>query len=157
MPGNTDRQELVSSTVFQLAGLYSILVASLLTVFIQQDCGSTVCVGSGAAQVCTTQKQACSFSENLGVTSRFGKLVVAFNFVTLGIFLVSNIVFWFRERWIIQHFDTDNDLPIDNLTFGAHAPANRAASSLTCPIAQRSSCTLASVLCWVATTRRQRG
>ena len=120
LPGNTDRQELVSSTLFQVAGLYSILVASLLTVFIQQDCGTTVCVGSGASRVCTTQKVACSFSDNLSVTSKFGKLVVAFNFVTLAVFLISNIVFWFRERWIIQHFDTDNDLPIDNLTFGAH-------------------------------------
>ena len=113
----------MSSTLLQVIGLYSILVASLLTVFIQQDCGNTVCVGTGATAVCTTSKQACSFSDNLGVTSRFGRLVVAFNFATLAIFLISNIVFWFRERWIIQHFDTDNDLPIDNLTFGAHAPA----------------------------------
>ena len=111
LPGNTDREELFSSTLFQIAGLYSILVASLLTVFIQQDCGSTVC---------TTEKVACSFGDNLSVGSKFGKLVVAFNFVTLAVFLISNVVFWFRERWIIQHFDTDNDLPIDNLTFGAH-------------------------------------
>ena len=96
----------MSSTLFQVAGLYSIMVASLLTVFIQQDCGSTVCVGTGAAAVCTTERAACSFSENLGVTSRYGKLVVAFNFVTLAVFLFSNIVFWFRKRWIIQHFDT---------------------------------------------------
>ena len=124
LPGNTDRQELVSSTLFQVIGLYSIMVASLLTVFIQQDCGTTVCVGTGASRVCTTERYACSFSDNLGVTSKFGKLVVAFNFVTLAVFLVSNVVFFFRERWIIQHFDTDNDLPIDNLTFGAHLSAS---------------------------------
>ena len=122
LPVNTDREELVSSTLFQVVGLYSILVASLLTVFIQQDCGTTVCVGTGASTVCSTEQVACSFADNLGVKSRYGKLVVAFNFVTLAVFLISNIVFWFRERWIITHFDTDADLPIDNLTFGAQAP-----------------------------------
>jgi hypothetical protein len=80
MPANTDREELVSSTLFQIAGLYSIMVASLLTVFIQQDCGTTVCVGSGASAVCTTELVACSFEDNLGVKTRYGKLVVAFNF-----------------------------------------------------------------------------
>ena len=130
MPANTDRQELGSSTLFQVAGLYSIMVASLLTVFIQQDCGTKVCVGSGASAVCTTELVACSFADNLGVKSRYGKLVVAFNFITLGVFLISNIVFWFRERWIITHFDTDTDLPIDNLTFGAPMPPAKIVSCL---------------------------
>jgi len=96
LPANTDREELVSSTLFQVVGLYGILMSSLLTVFIQQNCSETTCVGTGAATVCTTVKQACSFGENLGVKAQFGKLVVAFNFVTLAVFLVSNALFFYR-------------------------------------------------------------
>ena len=36
LPQNTDRQELLSSTLLQCMGLYATMVACLLTVFIQQ-------------------------------------------------------------------------------------------------------------------------
>jgi hypothetical protein len=97
------------------------MVAALLTIFIQQECGVTSCVTDTVAgtETCVTAHAPCSFSDNLSVSNGFGKLVVAFNFTTLGVFLVANAVFFFREKWIITHFDTDTDLPIDNLTDGA--------------------------------------
>ena len=118
---NTDRAELASSTGFQVVGLYATMVACLLTIFIQQDCGHTTCVTAAGVTTCVTQRQPCSFTENLTVNTGFGKLVVAFNFITLAVFLIGNAVFFFREKWIITHFDTDPDLPIDNLTYGAPA------------------------------------
>jgi hypothetical protein len=104
--------------VFQVAGLYSTMVACLLTIFIQQECGVTVCTTDAVTNVsvCTTDHAPCSFEDNLAAGSGFARLVIAFNFVTLAVFLVSNALFWFREKWIITHFDTDPNLPIDNLT-----------------------------------------
>ncbi len=129
LPRNTDRAELTTSSAFQVIGLYSIMVACLLTVFIQQECGVTECVTStdpltsASLRTCTTAHAPCSFSQNLRVGTRFGRAVVAFNFTTLAVFLISNALFWFREKWIITHFDTDTDLPIDNLTDGAQPAA----------------------------------
>jgi hypothetical protein len=149
LPANTDASELFSSTLFQVAGLYATMVAALLTIFIQQECGVTSCVTDTVSrtETCVTAHAPCSFSDNLRVNNGFGKLVVAFNFTTLAVFLVANAVFFFREKararvarcaprhstqanavadcvlvfaqWLITHFDTDTDLPIDNLTDGA--------------------------------------
>ncbi len=101
LPENTDQQELVTSTGFQVLGLYSTMVACLLTIFIQQTCSTTECTGIGASRVCTTTEMPCTFGQNLNATG-FGRVVVAFNFTTLAMFMVSNLVFFFRERWCVS-------------------------------------------------------
>lgn len=108
-------------------------MASLLSIFIQQDCGTTLCTSNGAYNgtlgsnstlpgcvrglqcTCLTTKVACSFSDNLRNSSSIGRLTVAFNFITLAVFLVANTFFFLRERWVIKQFDVDVDLPVDNL------------------------------------------
>ena len=128
-----DRSEILTTLAMQVAGLYTILVASLLSIFIQQDCGSTLCTSRGSYNgtlgsnttlpgcvrglqcTCLTTKVACSFSDNLRNSSSFGRLTVAINFITLAVFLIAYVFFFLRERWIIKQFDVDVDLPVDNL------------------------------------------
>ena len=115
-----DRSEMWKGSVMQVAGLYSIMVACLLSVFIQQDCATTSCTsaclpGGGGRQVCTTTRTACSFKQNLSYTSGFGKLAIAFNFITLALFLVSQGVFYYREKFVVDAFSEDAHLPVENL------------------------------------------
>lgn len=72
-------QKTWKTTAFQLAGLYSIMVACLLSIFIQQQCSTETCTstctpGGAGARVCTTTQHACSFEENLRFTNSFGTL-----------------------------------------------------------------------------------
>jgi len=40
---------------------------------------------------------------------------VAFNFITLAVFLVAQLVFYRRERWLERSFGEDKRLTVDNL------------------------------------------
>ena len=46
---------------------------------------------------------------------RFNKLVLAVNFITLGVFVITQLYFGAREYWCIDAFDMDVSLPGDNL------------------------------------------
>ena len=42
-------------------------------------------------------------------------MVVAVNFITLGVFVITQLYFGAREYWCIDAFDLDVSLPGDNL------------------------------------------
>ena len=53
--------------------------------------------------------------DDLSYSSGFGKLAVAWNFITLALFLFSQCVFYYRERWLENSFAEDKRLSVENL------------------------------------------
>lgn len=95
----SNKWEVRRSTLFQVAGLYSIVVACLLSIFVSQRCGASVCTAR----------------QNLKQGTYLGTVVTGFNFASLAVFLVAQVVFYAREVWCIEAFSYDLDLPVENL------------------------------------------
>ncbi len=127
-----NRRELLLSAASQCAGLYSIMVASLLTVFTAQSCVADACFSgetvTGAFQVvCAPTAYTCSTADNLrqGGARSFGRFVTAWNFVTLAAFLGGQAFFFARERWLIRSFSEDKARGNDALEAELLADADR--------------------------------
>ena len=96
---DSNKWEVRRSTLFQVAGLYSIVVACLLSIFVSQRCGNAVCTAR----------------QNLKQGTHFGTVVSGFNWASLAVFLLAQVVFYAREVWCIEAFSYDLDLPVENL------------------------------------------
>ncbi len=99
-----DRKELLMDSLAQLVGLYSIIMACLLLFFVEQTCPPT-------AQ--KPEWHACTVGEDF--SSPYELAVIVVNVVCLFVFVVAQALMWLREKFIIEHFEEDEDLPGDNL------------------------------------------
>jgi hypothetical protein len=72
------------------------MVATLLTLFVPQ--------------LCPHKNSECSFIENLTNSNKFNKVVIAFNFITLAVFIGFYIIEYYRENWYIENLDKDESL-----------------------------------------------
>ena len=128
-----DDAELRTAIVSQVAGLYAIMVSrralhpraqaifagrsqpapratrnSLLTVFVEQQCPSET-PGVSVSHSCTFYEKTSADVKN---NQRYWpRLVLAWNFVTFAFFLITNIVLFRREFYIIRCFDHAAYLP----------------------------------------------
>ena len=120
----SNKWELRRSTMLQIASLYSIVVACLLSVFVAQSCQSdkptctvpSYSLNGTMIQSCAYTKVACSAKQNLRQVTSFGHVVTGFNFASLAVFLIAQLVFHAREKWCIEAFSQDADLPVENLS-----------------------------------------
>ena len=101
---SNDRKELLMDSLSQLVGLYSILMACLLLFFVEQTCKPTTL---------NPAWHACTIAEDF--KSPYEVAVVAVNCISLAIFVYAQVLFWLREKFLIEHFEEDEDLPGDNL------------------------------------------
>ena len=126
---SAERKELLADSVSQLIGLYSIVMACMLSLFVEQTCASGV-AGAPPRQ-CTLQND---------FNSPYERAVLAVNFACLAALTLSQIVFWLREKFMcvepralrrrttraadvahpartrsIEHFAETEELPGDNL------------------------------------------
>lgn len=95
-----NRNELILSYVFMLLEMFKIVMSCLLVVFVAQNCGNDI---------------NCTFEENFVELIDLNKAALGWNFITLGFFLMCYYTASRRERILIDYFDTDLNLPINNI------------------------------------------
>ena len=106
---------------------FKIVMASLLAVFVPQGCPQTI---DKAELFSNTfpglpipvylngthyETQLCSFKENFSNLIDYNSFVLAFNFVTLCYFIYLYYIEINREKWMIKHFDYDNEKADDDI------------------------------------------
>ena len=104
-----DQAELRLAAAMQVAGLYAVMVASMLTVFTQQSCVEP----DGTVTSCTFyEKTDQAYAQNKMYLPR---LALGWNCVTLITFFVTNILLFIRERFLIKYFDAATFQPVSYL------------------------------------------
>jgi hypothetical protein len=83
------RKELLADSIAQLVGLYSIVMACLLLLFVEQTC---------APNERNPEPHACTLQEDF--ESRYERAVLGVNFACLAIFVVAQGIFWLREKFM---------------------------------------------------------
>jgi hypothetical protein len=90
---NTNQKEFITSVALSILEGYKICLACLLSIFVPQFCPDT--------------QTTCTISQNFSDLDHFNKFVVAFNFITLFVFLLFLFAQNSRERYIINHLEID--------------------------------------------------
>lgn len=98
---NAERAQTIGATV---PFLYSVLMASFLSIFVPQKCPSG---------------KTCSLSENVTDLKTYNKIVLAFNCGAALALVSGQILYVRRENWMIKHLDEDQGEAYDALADGA--------------------------------------
>ena len=78
---------------------FSVVMASLLSVFVPQNCEDHI----------------CTLTENFSNLISFNVFTLAFNFLTLFFFLLLYIIELKREKYMINHFEYNSNMPEKHL------------------------------------------
>ena len=95
-----DHKELITSWGTTILDSYKILVACLLSVFVPQYC---------------PENGTCTLSENFSNLTIFNAFVLAFNFLTLALFVHLYYLQTKRETYFITHLDSSSDQAFNSL------------------------------------------
>ena len=96
---NNDNIQKIQVFFFATIELIKIALASLLSVFVPQNCEGKV----------------CSIIDNFSELSKFNIYVIIINFILFTLFIGTYIYEIKREYFMIDNFDTDHNTPDDNL------------------------------------------
>ena len=93
---------------------YKVIMGSLFILFVPQKCEELVeYSGSTDGEY---QDVICSVSDNLNKKDDlFHDITLGFNFLCVGLFLVTYIVELRRENWCVKHLDINHDFPDNHL------------------------------------------
>lgn len=92
------REKIITICLFFIEG-FRIVIASLLCLFIPQNCNNNI----------------CSISEILFNIDNFKLVIIIFNCITLLAFFGMYFLEYYREYWIIENLDIDEAKSIHNL------------------------------------------
>ncbi len=84
-----ERKELLTDSITQLVGLYSIVMACLLTLFVEQQC---------PGNASNPEPHACSLSHDF--STHYELAVIGVNFACLFVFVIAQTIFWLREKFM---------------------------------------------------------
>jgi len=108
---SVDTAELIQSTCVSLYQLFSVVLASLLSIFVPQKCPADPEHGFDTDHSCTEK-------ENMGLVSpltQFETAVLVWNYITLGFAIVHYFIVYQREKFLIRSFDMNPKLAVENL------------------------------------------
>ena len=93
---------------------YKVIMGSLLILFVPQKCEELVeYSGSTDGEY---ETKICSVSDNLHKTDdMFHNITLGFNFLCVGLFLITYVVELRREHWCVKHLDINHDFPDNHL------------------------------------------
>lgn len=90
-------------------------MGSLLILFVPQKCEELV-DSSGSTDIDEYQDVICSVSDNLNKKDDlFHDITLGFNFLCVGLFLITYVVELRRENWCVKHLDINHDFPDNHL------------------------------------------
>lgn len=112
-----DTKQYISMTVLVLIDMYRIITGSMLSLFVPQDCNE---LRAASNESLAETERMCTIEENLYEDlTVYNAFVNAWNFLSVLMFLVSYAWEVRRERFMIEHFDDDDNKPTNWLvTFG---------------------------------------
>lgn len=110
---DADRMALITSTVLLAVELFKIVMACLLAVVVPQYCDATDPEATDTRKALGSGD--CTLEENFINLTAYNKAVLAINFITLGMMILSQWWSWKRERSLIEYLDYDPKLPDSNL------------------------------------------
>ncbi len=94
---------------------YKVIMGSLLILFVPQKCEELV-EYSGSSDGDEYETVICSVSDNLHKTDdMFHNITLGFNFLCVGLFLITYVVELRREHWCVKNFDINHDFPDNHL------------------------------------------
>ena len=94
---------------------YKVIMGSLLILFVPQKCEELV-DSSGSTGIDEYQDVICSVSDNLNKKDDlFHDITLGFNFLCVGLFLITYFVELRRENWCVKHLDINHDFPDNHL------------------------------------------
>ena len=94
---------------------YKVIMGSLLILFVPQKCEELV-EYSGSSDSDEYETAICSVSDNLHKTDdMFHNITLGFNFLCVGLFLITYVVELRREHWCVKNFDINHDFPDNHL------------------------------------------
>lgn len=96
---NDNVKQKLQSFLIMIIELFKMSMACLLSIFVPQNCNGNI----------------CSTEENFKDLTSFNIGVIAFNFVTLFIFILAYVYEYKREIWMITNLDNDNTIPDNSL------------------------------------------
>ena len=93
---------------------YKVIMGSLLILFVPQKCEELVEYSGSDSDEYETA--ICSVSDNLHKTDdMFHNITLGFNFLCVGLFLITYVVELRREHWCVKNFDINHDFPDNHL------------------------------------------
>ena len=94
---------------------YKVIMGSLLILFVPQKCEELI-DNSGSTNLDEYQDVICSVSDNLHKTDdTLHDITLFFNFLCVGLFLITYIVELRRENWCVKYLDINHDFPDNHL------------------------------------------
>ncbi len=104
-------EQAVKNFAYMVTQMYSVLVASLLSVFVPQSCCNDVGTFKAEYGQCTPEtissQYLCSISDEVTALSTYNQFVLGWNFITLGTMLLYFYLTWSRENYILKNFVDD--------------------------------------------------
>jgi len=93
-----NNKQVMSSVGTSIADGIKVAMATLLSIFVPQACGD----------------HTCTLQENFSDLTLFNEFVIAWNFISLGIFVYTSIIQNRREAYFISHLDESRDEPYNS-------------------------------------------
>jgi len=96
---------------------YKVIMGSLLILFVPQKCEELIDTSSSNS-ISNNEYESvvCSVSDNLHKTDdMFHNVTLGFNFLCVGLFLITYVVELRREHWCVKNLDINHDYPDNHL------------------------------------------
>lgn len=94
---------------------YKVIMGSLLILFVPQKC-EELSDSSSSYDIAEYDTSICSVSDNLHKTDdMFHNITLGFNFLCVGLFLITYVIELQRENWCVKYFDINHDFPDNHL------------------------------------------
>ena len=114
---SNDMKERLKIGALWLFQSYKVIMGSMLILFVPQKCEELILSdGSGSNNLDEYKTSICTISQNLNKKDDiFHDITLGFNFLCVGLFLITYIVELRREHWCVKNLDINHDYPDNHL------------------------------------------
>ena len=117
MKVSNDMKERLKIGALWLFQSYKVIMGSMLILFVPQKCEELILSDeSGSNNLDEYKTSICTISQNLNKKDDiFHDITLGFNFLCVGLFLITYIVELRREHWCVKNLDINHDYPDNHL------------------------------------------
>ena len=116
MKVNNDLKERLKIGALFMFQSYKVIMGSLLILFVPQKCEDLLDHSGSSDNSYVSDSVICSVSDNLNKKDDlFHDITLGFNFLCVGLFLITYIVELRRENWCVKNLDINHDFPDNHL------------------------------------------
>ena len=117
MKVSNDMKERLKIGALWLFQSYKVIMGSMLILFVPQKCEELILSDeSGSNNLDEYKTSICTISQNLNKKDDiFHDITLGFNFLCVGLFLITYIIELRREHWCVKNLDINHDYPDNHL------------------------------------------